>query len=41
MGEFALALDPVYRVAEQSPGFVWRLASGERHGVAVVEDGWR
>jgi hypothetical protein len=39
MGEFALALDPVYRVAEQSPGFVWRLASGERHGVAVVEDG--
>ena len=39
MGEFALALDPVYRVAEQSPGFVWRLVSGERHGVAVVEDG--
>jgi len=39
MGEFALALDPMYRVAEASPGFVWRLASGERHGVAVVEDG--
>ena len=39
MGEFALALDPVYRLAEQSPGFVWRLVSGERHGVTVVEDG--
>ena len=39
MGEFALALDPVYRIAEGSPGFVWRLVSGERHGVAVVEDG--
>jgi hypothetical protein len=25
MGEFALALDPVYRIAEGSPGFVWRL----------------
>ena len=39
MGEFALALDPVYRLAEGSPGFVWRLVSGQRHGVAVVEDG--
>jgi hypothetical protein len=39
MGEFALALDPVYRIAEGRPGFVWRLVSEGRHGVAVVEDG--
>ena len=39
MGEFALALEPVYRLAEGSPGFVWRLVSGERHGATVVEDG--
>jgi hypothetical protein len=39
MGEFALALDPVNRIAEQSPGFVWRLRSSERHGATVVADG--
>jgi hypothetical protein len=39
MGEFAAALDPVYRIAEQHPGFVWRLVSGERHGATVLEDG--
>ena len=41
MGEFAAALDPVYRIAEQHPGFVWRLVSAERHGATVLEDGWR
>ena len=38
MGEFAAALDPVYRIAEHSPGFVWRLRSGERHGTTVLWD---
>lgn len=38
MGEFVAALDPVYRIAERSPGFVWRLRSGERHGATVPWD---
>jgi hypothetical protein len=32
MGEFVAALDPVNRIAEQRPGFVWRLRSSEAHG---------
>lgn len=39
MGEFVLALGPVNRIAEQSPGFVWRLRSGEPHGATVLSDG--
>jgi hypothetical protein len=39
MGEFVAALDPVYRIAERSPGFVWRLRSGEAHGATVLWDG--
>ena len=36
MGEFVAALDPVYRIAERSPGFVRRLRSGEAHVATVV-----
>jgi Domain of unknown function (DUF3291) len=39
MGEFVVALDPVNRIAEASPGFVWRLRSSESHGATVLEDG--
>jgi Domain of unknown function (DUF3291) len=39
MGEFVVALDPVNRIAEGSPGFVWRLRSDERHGATVVQEG--
>jgi hypothetical protein len=39
MGEFVVALDPVNRIAERSPGFVWRLRSSESHGATVLEDG--
>ena len=38
MAGFVVALDPVNRVAEASPGFVWRLRSGEAHGATVLED---
>jgi hypothetical protein len=38
MDEFVVALDPVNRIAEQSPGFVWRLRSSERHGATVRWD---
>lgn len=38
MREFVLALDPVNRLAETSPGFVWRLRPGEGHGAAVAGD---
>jgi uncharacterized protein DUF3291 len=31
MRAFHAALDPVYRLAEASPGFVWRLRSGHDH----------
>ena len=39
MAGFVIALDPVNRLAEASPGFVWRLRSGEAHGATVLEDG--
>lgn len=39
MGEFVAALDRVNRIAEHSPGFVWRLRSPEGHGVTTVSDG--
>lgn len=38
MAEFVAALDPVNRIAEHSPGFVWRLRSSEHHGATTV---WR
>ena len=38
MREFVLALDPVNRLAEASPGFVWRLHPGEGHGAVVAGD---
>ncbi|WP_406047396.1 DUF3291 domain-containing protein [Kribbella sp. NBC_00889] len=31
VGEFVAALDPVNRLADQSPGFVWRLPAAEGH----------
>ena len=37
MAGFAAAFDPVNRVAERSPGFVWRLQDGGH--APVVEDG--
>lgn len=38
MAEFAAALDEVNRVAEQSPGFVWRFQSGEGNAVGFRVD---
>jgi hypothetical protein len=37
MSGFVAALDPVYRLAEESPGFVWRLRDGAG-GHVVVSD---
>ena len=39
MRGFAAALDPVYRLAEASPGFVWRLRSPEGHLPLTRADG--
>lgn len=38
MREFVAALDPVHRRAERSDGFVWRLRTGDEHGVCVVRE---
>ena len=38
MGGFAMAFDPVARLADESPGFVWRLRRGSGHSV-VADDG--
>jgi hypothetical protein len=35
---FVTALEPIHRLAEASPGFVWRLES--EHGHATVESVW-
>src|SRR5690349_18650248 len=35
MRGFVAAFDPVHRIAEESPGFVWRLAGG--HAVAALD----
>jgi hypothetical protein len=37
--EFVVALDPVNRIAEHSPRFIWRLRSDESHGATTVRDG--
>ena len=34
-----VALDPVNRIAERSPGFVWRLGSSQSHGATTLRDG--
>ena len=39
MAGFVVALDPVNRLAEASPGFVWRLRSTESHGATTLSDG--
>jgi hypothetical protein len=38
LGGFVAVVDPVGRLAEQSPGFVWRLVTGESHGVVTHAD---
>jgi hypothetical protein len=37
LGGFVAVVDPIGRLAEQSPGFVWRLV-GEGHGVVTRAD---
>ena len=39
MRGFVVALDPVNRIAECSPGFVWRLGSSQSHGATTLRDG--
>lgn len=39
MQGFLSALDPVYRMAEASPGFVWRLRDGQGHAAVTRTDG--
>jgi hypothetical protein len=39
MQGFLAALDPVYRMAEASPGFVWRLRDGHGHAAVTRTDG--
>jgi hypothetical protein len=39
MSRFVAALDPIGRLAEASPGFVWRLTSEQGHGATVLADG--
>jgi hypothetical protein len=39
MQAFVAAADPVYRLAEASPGFIWRLTAGEGHVPVVRPDG--
>jgi hypothetical protein len=39
MRGFVVALDPVNRIAERSPGFVWRLGSSQSHGATTLRDG--
>ncbi len=38
MRGFAAAVAPIDRLAATSPGFVWRLGSGDGHGVTVQPD---
>jgi hypothetical protein len=39
MRGFVVALDPVNRIAERSPDFVWRLGSSQSHGATTLRDG--
>ena len=39
MAAFVAAFDPVARLAEESPGFVWRLRSRSGHTVVTDENG--
>lgn len=39
MAGFALAFDPVAQLADESPGFVWRLRSATGHAVVSSVDG--
>jgi Domain of unknown function (DUF3291) len=39
MGGFAAALDPVNRLADESPGFVWRYRSPDGHAAITRPDG--
>lgn len=35
LGAFVCVVDPIGRLAQDSPGFVWRLVTGEGHGVVT------
>jgi hypothetical protein len=35
LGAFLAAVDPIGRLAQQSPGFVWRLRTAHGHGVVT------
>jgi hypothetical protein len=35
MAGFIAVVDPIGRLAQESPGFVWRLVTGEGHGVVT------
>lgn len=39
MAGFVAAFDPVARLAEQSPGFVWRLRSAAGHATVLSDGG--
>lgn len=39
MQRFTDAFDPVMRIAEQAPGFVWRLRSASGHATVAEDDG--
>src|SRR4051812_24996970 len=41
MAEFLAALEPINRLADASPGFVWRLRSAEAHGATFLPEGDR
>ena len=38
LGGFVAVVDPIGRLAEQSPGFIWRYVSGDGHGVVTRGD---
>jgi hypothetical protein len=39
MGDFVAALDPVNRMADASPGFLWRMRSAGGHAATALPDG--
>jgi hypothetical protein len=38
LGGFVAVVDPIGRLADQSPGFVWRLTADHGHGVVTCRD---
>ncbi|TCK27859.1 uncharacterized protein DUF3291 [Pseudonocardia endophytica] len=39
MRGFVTALAPIHHLAEHSDGFVWRLQTGDDHGLCVIREG--